>query len=63
MASTDAQKRAFRKYEQNTIDRITLRVPKGKREIIQEHAAKHSESINAFVSRAVDEAMERDRQK
>ena len=60
MASSDAVKRATKKYDQEKIDRIALRVPKGKKAIIQEHAAKQGESVNAFISRAVDEALARD---
>ena len=44
-------------------DRINLTVPKGKKEIIQSHAAAQGESVNAFLNRAVDEAMERDNSK
>ena len=60
MTSSDAVKRATKKYDQEKIDRINLRVPKGNREILQEHAAKHGESLNAFLNRAAMETMERD---
>lgn len=63
MASSDALKRAIKKYDQEKVDRIIFRVPKGKKDFIQEHAAKNSESLNAFLNRAVDEAMERDNNK
>ena len=63
MSSSDAQKRAIKKYDLEKIDRIAMRVPKGKREIIQTHAVKCGESVNAFLNRAVDEAIERDNQK
>lgn len=63
MSSSDALKRAIRKYDQEKIDRIPMRVPKGKKEVIQAHAAKHGESINAFLNRAVDETMARDQNK
>ena len=42
-------------------DRINLTVPKGEREMIQGHAARHNKSTNEFIRRAIDEAMERDR--
>ncbi len=61
MSSSDAVKRAVKKYDQEKIDRIPLRVPKGKKEIIQAHAAQRNESVNAFLNRAIDETMERDR--
>lgn len=63
MASSEAAKRAVKKYDQEKIDRIAMRVPKGKREVIQAHAQEQGESINAFLNRAVDEAIERDRKK
>lgn len=42
------------------LDRINLTVPKGKKDIIKAHAEKKGESVNAFINRAIDEAMERD---
>lgn len=60
MASSEALKRAIKKYDQEKVDRIPMRVPKGKKEIIQAHAAQRGESINAFLNRAVDETMDRD---
>lgn len=43
-------------------DRINLTVPKGKKDTIKSHAAAQGESVNGFINRAIDEAMERDRQ-
>lgn len=60
MAPTDAQKRARDKWLRDKVEDIRFRVPKGKKAIIQKHAAKHGESVNAFISRAVDEALARD---
>lgn len=60
MASSEALKRAIKKYDQEKIDRISLRVPKGKKEVIQAHAASQGESINAFLQRAIDETIDRD---
>ena len=34
---------------------------KGRREVIQAHAAAQGESVNAFINRAIMEAMERDK--
>ena len=42
---------------------VRFRVTKGKRAVIQAHAQSQGESVNAFLNRAVDETMERDRQK
>ena len=41
-------------------DRVNLTMPKGKKEAVQTHATQHNESVNAFINRAIDEAMERD---
>ncbi|MEG2137618.1 MAG: hypothetical protein RRY64_03055 [Oscillospiraceae bacterium] len=41
-------------------DRINLTVPKGKKDIIQAHAETQSESVNGFINRAIDQAMEGD---
>ena len=60
MSATDAQLRATKKYLKEKLDDVRFRVPKGQREIIQQHAAKQGESVNAFICRAVRETMERD---
>lgn len=49
------------KYNAKAYDRINLTVPKGKKEIIQAHAETTGESVNGFINRAVDEAIERDK--
>lgn len=58
--ATEAQKRAIKKYDEEKIDRIPLRVPKGKKETIQAHAESQNESVNAFLNRAIDETIARD---
>jgi hypothetical protein len=44
-------------------DRINLVVEKGKKDIIKAHAETIGESVNAFINRAIVEAMERDKEK
>jgi predicted HicB family RNase H-like nuclease len=44
-------------------DEIKIRVPKGKKEVIQAHAESQKESTNAFIGRAIDEAIARDTKK
>ena len=44
-----------------TYDRINLTVPKGKKEQIQAHAAKNEESVNAFINRAIEETIAREK--
>ena len=55
-ASTKAQN----KYISKVYDRINLTMPKGKKDTVQAHAAKRGESVNSFINRAIDEAIERD---
>ena len=63
MAPTEAQKRAIEKWNREKVDDLRIRVPKGQREVIREHAASQGETINAFVFRAITEAIEHDNQK
>lgn len=42
------------------LDRINLTMPKGQKEAVKAHAAARSESVNAFINRAITETMERD---
>lgn len=56
---SDARKRANDKYIK-TLDEIKVRVPKGHKAKIQAHAEQKGESVNAFINRAINEAMQRD---
>lgn len=60
MAVSKAQQRAVNKYVKNNYDEVKLRMPKGKKDVIQVHAAQQVESVNAYINRAIDEAMQRD---
>ena len=60
MAVSKAQQRATQKYIKNNYDRLELRIPKGERESIKQHAEKMGESLNQFLIRAVKETMRRD---
>lgn len=60
MAVSKAQQRATQKYIKNNYDRLELRIPKGERESIKQHAEKMGESLNQFLIRAVQETMRRD---
>ena len=61
MPVSHSQQRATRKYMEKAYDRIALIVHKGKRECYKAHAATMDESLNAFINRAIAEAMERDK--
>lgn len=49
------------RYNAKVYEEIKFRVPKGKKEIIKKHAEARGESVNAFLIRAAEEAMERDK--
>lgn len=55
-----SQTRAKNKYNAKAYDSLRIVVKKGRKEIIKAHAEAHGESINGFVSRAIDETMLRD---
>ena len=59
MTYSNATIRAIKKYEQEKIDKVLLRMPKGKKLVIKEHADQCGESVNAFINRAIDEAIAR----
>lgn len=56
-----SQIRATTKYNAENYDKITLRVRKGERDLIQDHSALTGESTTAFIVRAIREQMARDR--
>ena len=56
---TEAQKRAQKAYI-GKFARVELRMTQEKREAVQAHAEAHSESVNGFINRAIEETMERD---
>ena len=51
---------ANNRYNAKAYDRINVAVPKGRKDIIKAHAEARSESVNGFINRAIDEAIERD---
>ena len=61
MATSKAAQRAVNKYMKENYDRFNLTMPKGKKETVQNHAAQRGESVNSFINRAIDEAIERDK--
>ena len=57
-----AQQKAVNKYVKNNYDRINVTFPKGQKATIKAHADTHNESVNSYIVRAVNEAMEQDNQ-
>ena len=57
----NSQTRAKNKYNAKAYDSLRVVVKKGRKDIIKAHAESQGESLNGFVNRAIDEAMERDK--
>lgn len=49
------------RYNAKAYDELKVRVSKGDKEQIKAHAESMGESVNGFINRAIDEAIERDR--
>ena len=74
---SEARKKANAKYAAAAYDRIELKVPRGKKDAIKAHAEKYQPvvgdigqagyspagSLQGFISRAIDEAMARDKER
>lgn len=60
MAVSKAQQASVNKYVKANYDRINITMPKGEKDVVQDHAAALGESVNGFIVRAVRERMERD---
>ena len=59
---TDARRKASAKYLKESVEDVRIRVPKGQKAVIKNHAEQQGESMNAFVIRDIDETMQRDTQ-
>lgn len=55
---SQAQNKATQRYIKNNYDSVMIRMPKGKKDKIKAFAESKNESLNGFIIRAVDEAME-----
>ncbi|MCL2837746.1 MAG: hypothetical protein FWE04_01580 [Oscillospiraceae bacterium] len=74
MAISKAQQKANAKYNAKAYDRIEMKIPKGKKDIIKEHAKEYQPevgevgtlghtpagSMTGFICRAIDETIARD---
>ena len=54
---TEARKKANEKWNAENLDRISIAMPKGKKDVIKNYIASTGETMNAFINRAIDEAM------
>lgn len=60
MPVSKAQQKATSKYIKNNYDRLEMKVKKGQKEIIVEHAKTQNENLNQFLIRAVNLALQSD---
>ena len=56
---TEAHKRGNERYRKK-LDVLHVYVPKGRADDIKAHAARNGESMNGFITRAIDETIKRD---
>ena len=57
---TEARKENNKKWDAANLDRLSIALPKGSKDKIKAHAENMGESVNAFIGRAIDEAMQKD---
>lgn len=57
--TSEAQKRAVKKYEEKNVESFRFKFPKGKKEIIRKCADKNGESVNAMLYRLVKDEVKR----
>ncbi len=48
------------KWQAENCERISLVVKKGRKQSIKDFAAKHGDTLNGFINKAIDEKIERD---
>ncbi len=59
---SESQKRAVKKYKKENYIQVSYLIRKEFKYQIEEHAKKHGESINGFITRSVKNQMEIDNQ-
>ena len=63
MPYTEAHKRATMKYQKENLEQLIIRLPIGERQRIKEHAQLMGDNMTAFLRRAINETIQRDREK
>lgn len=61
MTVSKKQQASVNKYVKANYDRINVTMPKGQKDILKAHAESRGESVNAFINRAINNQIERDR--
>jgi predicted HicB family RNase H-like nuclease len=49
------------KYNAKAYDRINIAVPKGRKADLQAIAERHGQSVNGYINRLIDEAVQREK--
>lgn len=62
MTTSKAKLEANKRYLDKQ-DEIRIRIPKGEKERIKNHAAEQGESMNFFIIRAINETIQKDHTK
>ena len=57
---TEARKENNKKWDAANLDRVSIAIPKGRKDIIKAAAAAAGESMNQYIITAVDERIGRD---
>ena len=60
MPYNEVQKRATAKWNAKSYDELKIRVRKGRKAELQAYVLARGESLNGFVNRVINEAVERD---
>lgn len=57
--TSKAMLKAINKYTKEKCDEFKIRVPKGKKQVIQDFAASKGKSVNGYINELIDKDMER----
>ena len=58
---TEAKREGNRKWDTANLDRVSIAMPKGKKDSIKEAAAAANESVNQYIIKAVEQRIEREK--
>lgn len=59
---TEGVKQSNRKWDAANLDRVSIAMPKGKKDDVKEAASAAGESMNQYIVTAIDQRMEREKQ-
>lgn len=58
---TEARKEGNKRWDEKNLDRVSLALPKGKKEEVKAAAAAAGESMNQYIAGAIDQRLDRDK--